>query len=185
MRTFIAIALPPELADELHGSAQEMHRLVGRALRVPPPENLHLTLKFLGQLAPDRLPTLSAALRRELAAVSAIEVRVQGYGAFPRPDRARVLWAGAADPGDALPHLAQAADRAAVEVGIEPERRPFRPHITIGRCRRPCALPMGKFLQRVDGEAVRRFTADAVTVFRSEAGPAGAVYTPVASIPLG
>lgn len=129
-RIFAAVLPPPEIVLALDDHLSEI-TIPGRP--VPPP-NWHITLRFVGHME-------TVDYERwvhELDAVSgrgAFSVSLQGLGAFPRPARATVLWVGAA--GTDLEQLAAAVEEAAIGAGLDPEERPFRPHLTISRIRPP------------------------------------------------
>lgn len=145
-------------------------------------EQLHLTLRFIGEV--DR--GLEAPLAREIAAATAelpgFPVRLRAAGVFPSHRRARVLWVGVEET-PALAALQRSVEEAVVRAGVAPDPRPFRPHVTVGRIRRP-PPPVGLAgaIARVRFEAtvdVRR-----VSLMRSELLPRGARHTEVAACRL-
>ncbi|HEY8926693.1 MAG TPA: RNA 2',3'-cyclic phosphodiesterase, partial [Polyangia bacterium] len=99
-------------------------------------ENLHVTVQFLGAVAEGRIETLAGALAEELAARSPFEVELQGLGAFPDERHATSLWVGVVDPDGRLEGVATSVRRVTGRMGLVPERRAFRPHVTVGRCKR-------------------------------------------------
>ncbi len=103
-------------------------------------ENLHITLKFLGGIEGALEDRLSSDCAEVAAGVSAGAVSISGLGAFPRPARATVLWAGVSDPSEVLTRLAEALDGSAAAYGVLREERAFTPHITLARFRRPVKL---------------------------------------------
>ena len=146
-------------------------------------DNLHITLKFLGGVEDTRLPDVSAALARAVS-VPAFEVQVLGLGAFPTPNRPRVLWAGVA-PAPAFGELAVAVDQALVALGFPPEERPFTPHVTLGRVRDGRRDPA--LMQALVGAAARPFGVLPVArlcLMRSDLSSRGARYTELDGWPL-
>lgn len=131
MRLFVAVNLPRPLRDAIHAAAAPL-RAGGLAVRWVDPDGIHLTLKFLGEVADGRLGDLIAALERACQGARPFPLEVNGFGAFPTPARARVVWVGceAAPPLELLQH---GVERAFADLGFPVEGRPFRPHLTLGR----------------------------------------------------
>ena len=183
MRAFVALPSPPRLRAAL-GEALEGWRRSGAAVRWSRPEQIHLTLRFLGDDAdPDRLARLDAALGLAAAGVPPLGVRPGPTGAFPGWGRPRVLWLGL-ENGDALGRLAAAVEEAAREAGFTAGERPFTPHLTLGRAR-------GRVVEAAVLEAVRGWrpdtgeeTLEELILYRSEIGPAGARHEALARHPL-
>lgn len=134
--------------------------------RPVPPENWHLTLRFLGDLESVQLERFLGALEEEDLG-EAFQVRLSGVGAFPKPGRAAVLWLGVTTGADRLSEIAEACEEAAVTAGLPVEDRPFRPHLTLSRIRPP--QDVRGLVDSPPPPAVS-FAADAVTVFRSHLG---------------
>jgi 2'-5' RNA ligase len=177
VRSFVALELPPAFRESL---AELQTRLRPRleGVRLVRPEGVHLTLRFLGQAAPDGLRKLGPALASAAAACPASSARVRGAGTFPGQGSPRVLWLGIELPEPVLV-LQRACERAACAAGFEPEPRQFRAHLTLGRWRERARVPQ---LPEVDLGEVR---LDTLVLFRSELHPDGAVYSPLARFPLG
>jgi len=162
------------------------------------PDNLHLTLKFLGDAEPTRLEAVAKRMLDLSRGQAPFPMIVAGVGAFPSVARPRVLWVGVAAP--ALAGLAVAVDRACAEEGFPPEARAFHPHVTLGRVRQPSARSgsrgRGRASERVDAGAItaclardggREFgacRAEAIVLFRSDLHPDGARYTSLRVAPF-
>jgi 2'-5' RNA ligase len=175
------VLLPDAVRQRL---ASEIERLRPHATDVAwvAPANLHVTLKFLGQVDEARVPVLVDALRAAAAGHRALDVAVRGLGAFPTPSRPRVLWAGLADAAGLAP-LADAVDAACGALGFPRETRPFAAHVTLGRVREPRRQPqLAEALAR-DTEFGRLRVAR-VSLMRSELSPRGARYTELAGLSL-
>jgi len=176
------VLLPDDLRQRL---ATAIDRLRPHAADVAwvAPANLHVTLKFLGQVDEARAPAVADALRTASARHRAFDVAVRGLGAFPSPTRPRVLWAGLEDDAGALAVLAEAIDACCGELGFPRETRPFAAHVTLGRVREPTRRPqLGEALARpVD---FGRFAVARVSLMRSELSPRGARYSELAAAPL-
>ena len=149
-----------------------------------PAPNLHLTLKFLGDVEEAQVACMRAALRKALSDTAGFRVTARGLGVFPDARRPRVLWVGMAAPQ--LPLVARRVERAVEVFGVERAATPFRPHATIGRWRRP--EPRRGSLQdelaRWRNHEFGEFRIDEVTLFRSTLQPAGAVHTALEVFPL-
>ncbi|RMF65796.1 MAG: RNA 2',3'-cyclic phosphodiesterase [Calditrichaeota bacterium] len=182
IRTFIAIELPDDLRRRIAAAQAELKQTRER-VGWTRPENIHLTLRFLGDVAQERIPAVADAMGNAAAGFSVFSVTVAGLGAFPNLKRPRVLWVGVQDPGGELTELARRLENALNEIGFERERRPFRPHLTLGRVKSP---PSRAFCDRL---AQARFDPGQVRVseivlMKSDLRPTGAVYTPLNRVAL-
>lgn len=148
--------------------------------------NLHLTVKFLGEVGEDRIEAIAGALTGAVAGVRAFDVRVEGLGAFPSAARPRVVWAGVTAGADAMRDLAGRIDEALVAVGVAREARPFSPHITLGRARQPGRAPaLTEALRGGAGRLFGRLRVVRASLMRSELSPRGARYAELAVASLG
>lgn len=183
MRLFVALEVPQGLRDEVFERARRAGAELPKARWVRP-EAMHLTLAFLGETDEGLLPALDTALEPAMASLRPFELRLHGLGAFPPRSKARVLWvglaaAGAEEPPTALLEL-QAAVGKAVEkaAGIEPERRPFRPHLTLARLKNPWGHgSVERFLDAFGEPPEDVFRVEEGVLFQSELHPSGARYT--------
>lgn len=175
MRLFLAVPLPDEVRDRIR---QKLPRpLPGRGTR---PEQWHLTLRFLGETEPERKALLIGEMEgAELG--RAFPIRFGGLGAFPHPERARVLWLGI-DRGEAeLRQLHEAVERAARAAGFPADRKRYRPHLTLGRLRP--AASVRPLLERSAGPGVET-TVGEVVLYRSHLGQGPARHEVVRRFPL-
>ena len=167
MRVFVAVLPPPKVLDPLVRAVEPLRS--DYAASWVPPERLHLTLAFLGEVA-DPAP-FAAALADAVAGTPAPTLRLRGGGAFPRPARAGVLWAGVDGDLDALARLARVTRRTARAHRIDVERKPYVPHLTIARLRgRPADVTAA--VASLDAVDSPEWTATEVVVMRSVLGPA-------------
>ncbi len=146
-------------------------------------EGLHLTLAFLGSVAPEALPPIERAAARSVAPSAPIELTVRGVGGFPRRGRPRVLWAGVAGAG--LGALAEALSVGLEPLGFAPEKREFRPHVTLGRLR--SGRGWKELAPRVRAAETRNFGSCkvfGVHAYRSDLRRDGAVYTKLWTVQL-
>jgi len=137
-RVFCAVELPPEVRAQLQEHIVRLRREVPDAAanwsRV---ENIHLTLKFFGNVALDRIPAISAAAARAVAEFEPFQIDVGNTGVFPRPSRPQVLWIGVSDTSGNLSAFHQRLENECASEGFPKEDRAYRPHLTIARLRRP------------------------------------------------
>ena len=184
MRLFVAVHLSDEVRERL---AVVQHRLQGVRADVSwvRPGNIHLTLKFLGEVEPARLDPIRAALAEAARASEPCEAAVAGVGSFGGRIP-RVVWAGIAQGAEALTALAGRVDAAMAGVGFPRESRPFSAHLTLGRVR--SSRNAAEFLGALRAEARADFGATRVTAFslmESQLNPKGSIYTAIDSFPLG
>src|SRR5512140_1884589 len=135
LRAFLASELPAVLQDSIHGATGDLRQTLSNGLiRWVPAHNVHLTLKFLGDVSPSSLDLIKQMLLTEASQFPTFEVEVEGLGCYPSPRRPRVLWVGLKAPAE-LVSLQRAIEAAAARLGYESEERDFSPHLTIGRVR--------------------------------------------------
>ena len=176
LRLFIAIALPDALRQRLAGLCAGLPDV-----RWVAPENMHLTLRFVGEVGLDQAQDIDAAL----ATVRAPEFNLQleGVGIFGKPRAARAVWVGACR-SDALIHLQRKVDVAVTGTGVGPEQRKFSPHVTLARLRGVSPTRLERFVGdhaafRAPPVAVEKFV-----LYSSDLTASGAVHTSEAEYPL-
>ena len=192
IRAFIAIELPEQIRQQLSSIEQQLQAKAGdssrRAVRWVPTGNMHLTLKFLGEVSASNVQALARMLQRQAAQHSVFELTIAGLGAFPNQRRPRVIWIGAEAPAE-FSSLQQTIEAETRALGYPAEDRPFSPHLTLGRVSRN-ATP--RDIQRI-GEALEKTAVghlgtvrvENVNLYRSDLRPGGAVYTNLFSAPIG
>jgi 2'-5' RNA ligase len=183
VRTFIAVDLDGETRAGLAEAARDLRGAAPR-IRWSAPETLHLTLKFLGDVPPPDLEDVFRAADEAAAATEAFLLDVEGLRLFPDPRRPRVVSAGCAAGTRELTELAAAVEGACAGAGFEPERRPFSPHITLGRIRQPRdAGGIAQALEAYEDAVFGVIPVREVTVFMSELRRGGAVHSPMHRAP--
>jgi len=180
MRLFTAIDLPADVVANLKQLLDEL-RPTAR-INWSPPENLHITTKFIGEWKDERLGELEAALSA-LEPRAEIPVHIRKVGFFPNPHSPRVFWCGIEAPG--LDQLAAATDRATASLGIASETRPFSPHLTLARIKERLDLqPLRETIAAMPALDFGQFTVDRFFLYRSKLHPTGSVYTKLAEFPF-
>lgn len=194
MRAFVALELPEAVRREaVRRAAAVRERLP--AARWVRPEALHLTLRFFGEVEPERIPTLSAALAPAFAASPELVLALHDGGCYPPGRAARVAWTGVrvagAGPdtgaaGDALPELHARVEAASVEaLGVEPETRPFSPHVTLARTKRPWnRAEVETFGAALAGPVGEPFRVDHGSLIESRLSPRGSRYRTIETFPM-
>ena len=181
LRLFLAVVLPGELRRVVAALRTVFQPLLGRASWVRP-EAMHVTLRFMGETDPALVEPMARALSEPLARIEPVEIEVAGAGAFGGPRRPRVLWLGLHD-GGGLARLALQIDRALVPLDLPARDKPFRPHLTLCRVRKPGGHDLGPALRGV-GE-LGRFRAEQVVLFENQLSSSGARHEVLQRFSLG
>jgi RNA 2',3'-cyclic 3'-phosphodiesterase len=177
IRAFVAMSLPVEVRDHV---ASVLGQLADRAprgsVRWVTPDNVHLTLRFLGDTQVELIPRIAAALDAVGGEHGGFELRLAKTGCFPNPRRPRVIWIGLDGETAALSTLHGAVERALAPLGWPPEEREFSPHLTLGRVKDSrkvveARLPWGQ------QHEPRPWRVEEVHLVESRLLPTGAVYT--------
>jgi len=177
VRLFVAVDLPGSLREQLARGLSRLRRELPSARWVRP-EGIHITLKFLGEQPVDLPERLSQAVEEGVRSLAPVQVVPGGAGFFPHERRPRVAWLGGR--ADGLAEWAEVIDKTAASLGVEPEARPFSLHLTLARLQRPWPPDaVDRFVNEVARWDLQPFTADEMTLFRSDLQPGGAVYTAV------
>jgi 2'-5' RNA ligase len=167
LRSFIAVEIPAEIHRAITRSTASLQKALPTPLvRWVEPQNIHLTLIFLGDVSPVNLELLAEALKVELTSHESFSMSVGGLGAFPSSHRPRIVWVGLEAPA-ALTTLQHGVETVAARIGYIPEERPFSPHLTIGR--------VGQSLTRIDLARIKA-ALEATSVGRLGIVHVGAVH---------
>lgn len=173
IRLFVGLSLPETHRQQL---ALIQHGLKGA--RWISPENLHVTVRFIGEVDEDVAEDLCAALDQVTS--PPFDLTLTGVGTFGRPPHS--LWAGVADrPGQTLAHFQSTVESALVRAGLDPEGRKYSPHVTLARCKKSTSRErLGAYLEGHGDFALPEFRVNEFTLFQSHLGQGGAHYTPYA-----
>ena len=188
LRAFIAIEIPPKICKAIeYETAPLRNTLPASLVRWTPTSNMHLTLKFLGDTSPSNVEMLAQMLTAEASQHPLFEMTCGGLGVFPNPKRPRVFWIGL-QAQEELAALQRGIEAATAKLGYPPEKRPFAPHLTIGRVK-----------QKVNSKGIQEICTayekteigtlgtahvNAIHLFKSDLKPSGAIYTRLHSAPL-
>lgn len=188
VRTFIAITLPGAIQEQLTLTINQLRSGIGvNIVRWVKASNIHLTLKFLGEISEDMLPILQENLARKIKPHLPFQLSVQGAGAFPNLRQPRVLWVGVLDSKE-LQLLQMDVERATQELGYGSEDRPFSAHLTIGRLNNQATNEQirncGQILSAASVGRLGDFNVKSVEVYRSQLAAGGSIYTELYSLPL-
>jgi len=180
-RAFLALDLPAEARAAAADATARLRRACGEGdVKWVPPENLHVTLRFLGSLDPEALARARAVVADLDQRFDAVTVGWSRLGAFPSPRRPSVLWLGLADGEQRLSHLAREVERRLRAARFGRADKPFAAHVTIGRVRRGRRLIWPTESDRLttpDGA----FSMRAIVLYQSRLTPAGPHYAPLAT----
>jgi len=187
LRAFIAVEIPLPLREAVCKATASLQKNIGSAVRWVPMQNMHLTLKFLGDVSLANVEMLSQMLRAEADLFPCFELRLNGLDSFPNQKRPRVLYIGIHAPAT-LESLQRGIDSASRRLGYESEERGFSPHLTIGRVKQTITPAEQQTVRRalestrIDSLGTAR--VDSVHLFKSDLKPTGSVYTRLYSAPL-
>jgi RNA 2',3'-cyclic 3'-phosphodiesterase len=172
VRSFVAVPLPGVVRSEIAEAARALARDLPDVKWSKKPENLHVTLKFLGPVDEARLAEMGEALRVALGSLSRFDLAVRSFGAFPTASRANVLYAGVdSDGARGLAHVAEIVETVAAGIGFPREARAFTGHVTIGRSKAgvDARAALAPWAERAFGAV----TVDEVHVYESQLGQPG------------
>lgn len=186
----MALELPPQVRA---AAAEVLDRLKqsGADVKWVRPENLHVTLKFLGEVDPGQVAAVQEAVVETCAGRPPCALSLQGCGAFPSAQRPTVVWLGLTGQVEELAGLAKGMETACERLGFAPEARAFRPHLTLGRLRRGRSSDKGPGTRPLTQELVHLatyqgpdFRADRVVLMQSTLTPQGPVYASLREVTL-
>ncbi len=185
LRTFIAVEIPENIISGIRDLQQDL-KAYGVDIRWIRPENIHLTLKFLGDVPAADIDNIFGAISGTAEGISSIPLQAKGIGVFPGVKRPRVLWVGLTGQLELLTRLQKILDANLKDIGFPPEKRPFKGHLTIGRIKTKMDSKIFvDALMAFRSFESETFVADRIVLFKSELKPSGAVYTDLASATLG
>ena len=198
LRTFIAIDVPPAVLDTIT-RIQNRFKSLGLHASWVKPGNIHLTLKFLGDTDPDRIPGIQNKLTETLAPFAPFRLSLSSAGVFPNTKSPRVLWVGLKDEEGTLETLQTVIEKTLESAGFPMDQRSFSPHLTLARIKSPWGikssketkLPKGKKELKDELDAVNQegiaphpFDVGEIKLYESQLTPKGSIYTVLANFKL-
>ncbi len=188
IRCFIAVELPDEIKTGLVQLQSQLKSGNQPWVKWVDPYSIHLTLKFLGSVAVDRIGEITGAMGEAVQGASPFHLEVKDLGVFPNLRRVQVAWVGLSGEVDKLVHLQQRIESHLAGLGFAPEPRRFTPHLTLARLRdRASPDERQRFGQLIAGtrfEAAYTFQVDAISLMRSQLTREGAIYSRIGSVEL-
>jgi len=183
IRTFIAVNVS-DATRRMIDTLQMIFIHSRRLIRFVPPENVHVTLKFLGDIDPEIMPELITKIETSIRSLRKFDYICAGTGVFPNVRRPRVLWLGITQGSEMLTNLSKTLDESLKAMPIESEEREFKAHITLGRIKE-----FRKPVPELDQFLAYPFKpthnpVDEVILFKSTLTPSGAIYTPLHNFTL-
>ncbi len=186
-RLFVACELPEEVRHAVGGLVESLREQSDGAVRWVNPRSLHVTLKFLGEVPERQIPAVKMALQEAVVRHSAFFLQLSSIGTFGGREGLRVMWAAVAGDVLRLEALTRDVNRALSVVGFEPETRPFRPHLTLGRVRNDVPTRQRAEIEvavgKIDIPECEWRTTE-ISLVRSRLQPGGARHDMVATFPL-
>jgi RNA 2',3'-cyclic 3'-phosphodiesterase len=187
LRAFIAIEIPREIREAVGKAMAPLQKGIGSIVRWVPVENMHLTLKFLGDVSSTNVEMLSEMLLAEANLFHCFDLRLSGLGSFPTLKRPRVIYIGIQAPVT-LEALQRGIESASRRLGYESEERGFSPHLTIGRVKQNVTgteqQTIRRALEEIRIDLLGTARVDSVHLYKSDLKPTGSVYTRLYSAPL-
>lgn len=188
LRTFVAVEFPSEVITKIARiTAYLQTQTPGTALKWVAPENLHLTLKFLGDTHESKIPELGRCIQDALQSQSPFKITIEGLGMYPNASQPRVVWLGIKDAGN-LRQLHHELAKVLKDFDPEPEKCSFSPHLTIARIRQNVShdgvRQVGETLSQFKVDSLGSFEVQTIHLFKSELTPQGPIYTSLFSMPL-
>lgn len=185
MRLFVAVHVPEEWKEEALRVASELSA-GGADVKWVPPRNMHLTIKFLGEVEEGLLAPIKDALSVAAEGAAPFDAGLAGVGLFPPKGAPRVVWLGVSPGESGLTALARSVSGALEPLGFEPERRPFVPHLTIGRVRSPEGAGwLREAVKKVRTRECPRARIASVYLMESKLGGSAPVYSELGCFRLG
>jgi len=183
MRTFVAIELPKEFTSRIDQLQNNLRKTKADVSWVKP-QNVHITLKFLGEVKEEKIEEVYRATEQSVNGIRKFQVNLQGLGGFPNLKRPRVIWIGVEKGKEILAELYPKVEEQFFKIGFAKENRDFTPHLTIGRVKFPKSLEsLATEINKTSFET-QEFEVQEVVVMKSTLHPAGSIYTPLKKVLL-
>lgn len=179
IRTFIAIEIPLLIREKISEFQDELKRNQA-SIKWIKTDNIHITLKFLGNIDENRITDIAQAIDKVTEQIRPFSIEVAGAGVFPNYKKPRVIWVGAKSEEDVLKIVAKKIEQEMHNLGFEKEKRSFQAHLTMGRVKGWQGIDaVIKKLEEKHNFSGGIFVAKEIVLMRSDLKPTGAVYTPL------
>jgi 2'-5' RNA ligase len=186
LRTFVAIEVPEDISSSITHAIAPLRSLLADSVKWVKPDNIHITLKFLGDTPKERIVEIESALARATGGIGPMNVTVKGLGAFPDQRKPNVLWVGLECP----PVITELKEHMEIELsrlGFEFDNKPFSPHLTVGRVRRGARVPRRRLaagMELLKGITFGTMEIREMALMKSDLRAGGPVYTKLFSAAL-
>jgi len=188
VRSFIAIKLPDELKIELSELEASLKLNYRSSVKWVDPYSIHLTLKFLGNIAADKIGAIVRVMEEATESIASFRLEVGELGVFPSLKRVQVAWVGLKGDVDRLGYLQQRIESGLIPLGFAPESRKFTPHLTLARLRDQASSSerqrFGELIANTGFKAIHSIEVDAVSLMKSQLTRDGAIYSRISSVAL-
>lgn len=188
IRSFIAIELPKEVKKELAQLSNELGKARYSSIRWVDSENIHLTLKFLGNVRVNQVPQITEAMKEGVYSIPPFYLEISGVGAFPNTKQPRVIWVGISGEIDKLSQLQRSINSMLTPLGFVEEKRPFAPHLTIARVKDNASSvdrkALGQLLMSTKFESKWHIAVNSIHLMKSQLTPDGAIYSRLSIVNL-
>ncbi len=183
IRTFIAVELPQDTKMAVDKLTTEL-RDYGSGINWVKAANLHITLRFLGDIDEQLIPNLTEHIKTNIYSFGKFDLSFLGLGGFPNMKTPRVIWAGTETGNDKLRDLATSVELSCIESKLGRGDKRFLPHLTIGRVKNPYGID--KLLRKIESKSfcTEPFEINEIIIFKSDLSPSGPKYTPLETIKL-
>ncbi len=188
LRAFIAIEIPNQIQDALEKQITRLRQSLGDELvRWVPTQNIHLTLKFIGNIAASHVRFFMQLLTQAAELHTQFDLQVASIGSFPNSRQPRILWVGIQSSSDLI-SLQKSIESGATRLGYEKDERPFAPHLTLGRVRQNInevsLQKISSIIDKIQLGNIGSARVDSIHLYQSEPQTCGSVYTKLFSVPL-
>jgi 2'-5' RNA ligase len=187
LRCFIAIELPQEIKRALKELQQRLQKGSPAPAKWVDPNGIHLTLKFLGNVAADRIEAIGGAMAEAVRGTAPFQLSVRELGAFPNLKRVQIVWVGVGGEVERLARIQQRLEYALERLGFPPEKRRFTPHLTLARLRDQASPiereKLGQLIAATGFDAPA-FPVEVVNLMKSQLTRQGAIYSRLSSVAL-
>jgi 2'-5' RNA ligase len=188
IRSFIAVELPPEIKAELSRLEDRLAAGSHSPVKWVDPNNMHLTLKFLGNVSPGMTGRITSVIEESARQTRPLNLQVAGLGVFPNPRRVQIVWVGLTGEIDRLGQLQKRIESGLVPLGFKAELRAFTPHLTLARVR-DRATPderqaLGQLINGIGFSPDGKFKVDVIHLMRSQLTREGPIYSRISSVIL-